>query len=925
LEDEELRWTEPGDPGEGTLAGAGLGSDVEEGFEPGTKLGRYVVLARMGSGGMGVVYAAYDPQLDRRIALKLMHQRGDDEAHAERASRRMQAEAKAMAQLSHPNVITVHDVGTIDGRVFIAMEFVDGVPLTEWMRKPGRDWHQLLEVFIKAGRGLEAAHAVGLVHRDFKPDNVLVGDDGRVRVLDFGLARRIDGTREVGDRRDREAGTPAYMSPEQHLGKPLDHRADQFSFCVALYEALYGELPFAARTRLELALAVTDGRVGPAPKRASVPNWLRWALLRGLDPDPEGRWPDMGSLLSALSRDPYRKLRTVTVWSISAAVLVSLVVGAVLVGRNGGASSVEPPKQCTSAAEEIAEVWDAERLEAVRGAFAKVDEPWAEELASEVETGLDAWADEWETMHRDTCEATARGTQSDTMLDRRMQCLARHRAEFGEFVEVITGAKPETLARVGEAVRELPPLSACEPEAIERGEGGPQRTEAEQLAVTQLERDLFRAHSLELTGAFDEALGLAIDASERAKKLDDQPLFARALLIRAQIVATTGKPAEAISLLEQADLAADRSAADRLRGQILRALARIEVESGDAEAAAIRVREARAVLERVGASELAYAELDGIAAQATAAAGELEQAEAQVRAAIDRLAGAEPPPVELARLHATRGVILRELGRYPEARHELERAQELWAGHYGEQHPTIAEVRFEQARVDQRQGDCEQAVAGYEGALAVFEQVFGTNSPDVADASVAMAVCLGELQRYDEALRHYQRARSIYRAQGESAVADLARALDAEGVVRRELGQLEQALSLHRQALTILERPRVAQRGSRGHGSRHAAIAEVLVHLGRVLVELDRPAEARAHLDVALELLDRRGTVEDDERERLAEARVLAAKAWASGEEAELERARALANLARADYLALARGEAVTELDTWLASLEAQG
>jgi serine/threonine protein kinase/tetratricopeptide (TPR) repeat protein len=929
VDEEELRWTEPNDtPGGGTLVGGAVDpASGETDFEPGATLGRYVVLARMGSGGMGVVYAAYDPQLDRRIALKLMHQRGADEAQAEHASRRMLAEAKAMAQLSHPNVITVHDVGTIDGRVFIAMEFVEGVPLTQWMRQTGRDWQQQLEVFIKAGRGLEAAHAAGLVHRDFKPDNVLVGADGRVRVLDFGLARRFDGQREAGEKRDREAGTPAYMSPEQHLGNPLDHRADQFSFCVALYEALYGEMPFSARTRFELALAVTDGRVGPAPKRATVPNSVRWALLRGLDPDPEGRWPDMASLLSELGRDPYRRMRTMLISSAATLGVIALVVGGVvLVNRFRNTDDPTPPtpSDCSSASDEIAAVWNPEQVAAVRQAFAKVDEPWAAKLGPEVETKLDTWARGWEAMHVATCEATAEGRQSPELLDRRMLCLERIRTEFGGLVEVMTGAEAESLAQMGEAVSELPPLSECDAATVERG-SHTQREDVDQLVADQIDRDLARARSLELSGAFAQARELTVAAIVAGKGIDDQRVVASGLLMQARIEIATGGAEAAVPLLEEAELAAERASADRLRGDILIAIAKLDAEVGNAEAAAARVREARAVLDRVGADAVEHAELDGVAALASLAAGDFQGAEQQVRGAIESIAeldSASPPepvsssvpPVELAQLHATLGLVLRELG-HPDARVEFERAAQLWTLHYGPQHPTIGQVRFEQAIVEEREGRYEEAVQNYEAASKVFEQVFGPDSIAVGRAVAALARNLDELGRHEEALHQYQRARQIFKAYGDATSAELAKALDGEGLVQRHHGQPKLSVALHEQALRLLERG--------GRGVDEFDLADVHVHLGEVLLELERTPEAREQLDAAVRLLAQ--TSAGQASERRAVVRRLAAGAWATGEDRNVERARELAGLARSEFVTLKQADSVAELDAWLGTLPAQG
>jgi tetratricopeptide (TPR) repeat protein len=358
------------------------------------------------------------------------------------------------------------------------------------------------------------------------------------------------------------------------------------------------------------------------------------------------------------------------------------------------------------------------------------------------------------------------------------------------------------------------------------------------------------------------------------------------------------------------------------------ALARVDAEARDGEAASRRVREARAVLDRVEASALEYAELDGVAALALVARGDLDQAEQQARSAIASIsmdemgdtAGdtASPPPVELATLYATLGVILRDLGRYHEARAALEHAQQLWIRPYGEQHPKVAAVGFELATVDDQQGRHVEAVEGYEAALVVLEQVFGSNSLDVGYASAALAVSLGALGRYDEALRQHQRARAIFRAQGDHhprAIVSLAKTLDAEGVVRLRLDQFEEALSLHQQALKILERAR----GDRGFDD--ADFAPTHVHLGEALLALDRPQEARSHLGIGLELLTSTQAMPplECEREQIAEVRVLAAKAWASGEDPDLTLARELAEAARQNYLALQRADSVAEIETWLA------
>ena len=263
---------------------------------------------------MGTVYAAHDPILDRQVALKVV-ERDLVELHGhDDAGLRLQREAQVMAKLAHPNVVPVFEVGATHKIVFVAMELVDGVPLGRWLQQTPRTWREVVAVYLQAGRGLAAAHDVGIVHRDFKPENVLVGRDHRVRVLDFGLAMpcpvsatpRLSGIFAGIDGADAGAsdrvvfGTPAYMAPEQHTGEPCDVRADQFSFCVALYEGLYRERPFAGRTVFALADEVLAGNVRPAPAGARVPGWLRAILLRGLSVDPAARYGSMRELLAAI-------------------------------------------------------------------------------------------------------------------------------------------------------------------------------------------------------------------------------------------------------------------------------------------------------------------------------------------------------------------------------------------------------------------------------------------------------------------------------------------------------------------------------------------------------------------------------------------------------------------------------------------------
>jgi len=336
-------------------------------LEPGAHVGRYQILGSVGRGGMGEVYAAYHPDLDRRIALKVVHESAGETAEQQA---RLLREARSIARLSHPNVITVYDAGTVADRVYVAMEFVEGVTMDRWLAAEPRSWRQVLDVFVAAGRGLAAAHAAGVVHRDFKPQNVMIARDGSVRVMDFGLARMTgdvpavapillaltgDAAREPIETVTRAGtivGTPAYMAPEQFRGEAADARSDQFSFCVALYEALFGERPFAGENLLSLTMSVTEGelRVPRAAKRAEIPLWIRRPLLRGLRTEPGQRHPTMTELIDALARDPaVRRRRFVGIGAIAAAVIASIVVTWQVTSRRRAAAEREIAGQVVAA------------------------------------------------------------------------------------------------------------------------------------------------------------------------------------------------------------------------------------------------------------------------------------------------------------------------------------------------------------------------------------------------------------------------------------------------------------------------------------------------------------------------------------------------------------------------------------------------
>ncbi|HVE83851.1 MAG TPA: serine/threonine-protein kinase, partial [Myxococcales bacterium] len=482
----------PAPPQHATGGASGLGLGPARPARRGKQIDRYVVLEVLGAGSMGVVYAAFDPKLDRKIALKMLAGESGDRGSFEERRARMMREAQAMARLSHPNVVHVHDVGTYQDQIYVAMEFIQGQRATEWLRSEPRSWREVLRVFIRAGRGLAAAHAAGLVHRDFKPDNVMVGNDGVARVMDFGLVSSISADPNAWNTpppvpvdRGSEAdlaqpitqagallGTPAYMAPEQWMGDKIDHRADQFSFCVSLYEALYGQRPFAARTLAELTSKVAQGKIREVPAGSPVPFYIRRAVARGLAADPKLRHPSMKELLEVLElglRVPRRRV----LFTAGGAVL--LVVGGLLAPLlwrlrspdratepPAAAANERPPERCGRAAETFATAWNEARERALGARLLQAGGPAAAEVWVHAQRFIDRFRERWVASRERACRAGA----APRLAERRLECLDQQLDELRALEEVLGKADASLVRGAALAAAALPSPEGC---AEERG------------------------------------------------------------------------------------------------------------------------------------------------------------------------------------------------------------------------------------------------------------------------------------------------------------------------------------------------------------------------------------------------------------------------------------------------------------------------
>jgi eukaryotic-like serine/threonine-protein kinase len=697
-------------------------------------IGRFLVTRRLGQGGMGVVYAAYDPQLDRKVAVKVMRDVGDD-AHAASARRGLEREARAAAGLSHPNVVTVYDSGAAGSGFYVAMELVEGSTLRKWLETPRR-WPEIVRMFIAAGRGLQAAHEAGLIHCDFKPDNVLVGGDGRPRVVDFGLVRSMrrvvasEGSpgptaphtimAASGGTGTVMGGTPAYMPPEQSEGQ-AEARSDQYAFCVALYWALFGEHPYGRGHRL-----------GHAHGRTRVPRAVVRAVVKGLAREVQARHGSMQALNDQLQRVLRRRAR-----------LPGLAAAVVLAGGAAGAAyaSGATVDLCEEgAAAEIEGVWTPEVRDAVRTSLAAAGDPGqAQALAQR----LDEYAHEWSVMQQESCEAThVSGVQSGELLELRTACLARRRNTFAHVVERLLGLSLGQGEAGRQLVEGLQPVGDCLADVLRlqvavRGQTqshtdrsrGPE-TEAAFAEITAL---LARARSEEQLGTRTDALALIAQAEERAQAMGLRYLEAEAALMRVSLEIEAGRVSEAEADLSRTlALAVEADDSDVAAQTVARLLS---LERLGSQPLADRSRlaslgRAWALRTRRMATLRAWIEFE----EATHAANQRDQATALalIDGALGALAeeGLAEDTVAL-KLRTLEGIVLLDAGRLAEAERKLAELLMVQRARLPQQHLDLGDTTFYLANVLVGLGKLEPALPLGHAMLAmsIATRAYGSEHP----------------------------------------------------------------------------------------------------------------------------------------------------------------------------------------------------
>ncbi|PRP90854.1 Serine/threonine-protein kinase PK-1 [Enhygromyxa salina] len=809
-------------------------------------IGRYVILDSVGIGGMGLVCAAYDPKLNRKIALKLLRNASNDEASVA-GRNRLFREAQALAQLSHPNVVTVHDVDVFEGQVYIAMEFVEGTTLREWLREEPRDWEAVLDKFILAGRGLVAAHQADIVHRDFKPSNVLLSTDGDVRVADFGVAKERDRQQRDPERERAEferkrrtasgdgepleataedalideiqsnvsvqltvagrmVGTPAYMAPEQHMGLRIGPFTDQYAFCVSLYEALYGRLPFEGADRRDQLAKMTEGKVPPPPKESAgrnVPHWLHKILARGLHPHPNERWPSMEALLAALERDPVKRMRRVAVLAVGVLGLGAGVAGMVL-----GLGPDEEVNHCPALSRDIDEHWNADRLADVQKAFLASSKPYAGDAARRVSETLNLWSAVWGDSRVAICEATRIGEQSAALLDVRMYCLDQRAREFDAMVDLFVEADDEIVERSVQAAYALGDPRACETvrDTGEIADRDLDQAVAEQ--VKAMEADLNRAFALASAGKAAESLPLQARVVARARDLPHPRTRSRALYDLSKSQFETGDLAGGeASLREGIELAAELGDVERETEVWSRLIFYLGSEQQRFDEGRAWSLAASSALVRAGKPAKLEIRHEGTIAALELAEGHFEPAvEHYGRAlALARKEYGEDHPATI-RMMMNYAVSVARLRRYDDAEEVLLEAVSRSKEVYGAAHPWLATVYYNLGNVYLIADKADKAEQSYRDALQIRERVGGPDAPNLARPLHALAKIARKNERYDDALADLERVVAIYiRTRGESS-RDVAAALLDIAATQQALGRYEHARATYDKVEAIYDK-----------------------------------------------------------------------------------------------------------------------
>lgn len=857
---------------------------------------RYSISKRLGVGGMAVVYLATDLKLNRKVALKL--QRTSTQASS---VRRLAEEAKAMARLSHPNVVSVFELELIDQEIlFIAMEYVEGQTLRAWLGQSPRSVKEILDVFIQAGQGLAAAHAAGLVHLDFKPENVLVSTSGRVQVADFGLSRMVeaapvptqdgpkadtedpDGASTEGQGQGYLLGTPAYMAPEQLRGVDVDARTDQYSFCIALYEALAKKLPLDREGEGE-AKRIQSARIAEMPNRRGIPRFVQRALRRGLSFRPEDRFEDMPRLLVMLRRGLVRRARLV----YGALTMMSMAVVGITVGLMKGKGTPPPPLLCTGAEKRVQGVWNDKVKREIAKGFAATGVAHASRTWALMERLLDRYTAKWIASWKEGCEATrVRKVQSERMLDRRMGCLDSRLTALFSLLQALRKPTPQVVENGVTAAERLPPLYQCQDRRYLMAQVKPPEDPSVARQVKKLRGQLSLVMAYHRSGRPIKALKLAEETARKAESLPYPPILAEAYHHLGLSEHTSGRRLnQAETHLRKAYFIARGSGHDLLALQASTLL--IQVVGNDL----LRFRDgldwaehAKADSRRLGNDRLFEAKMFANLGFLLEGMGRYDEAYTYHLKALERYRAVQGESFGVAIVLNLMGSVMEAKGERAKAIRHYHQALEVAEKALGKDHPLLCNIisnyglslsalgRHEEAIALQERGldiserafgsastttgfgflnlgvafqnalKLEKAVKAYRKALEIVQNELGPNHPDTALCLTHLGTALDLLGRFQPALEMHKKALGIYENRLGKDHLNVGLAAGNLGVVYNHLGQHRRAVVLLKRAIGIWDRKAKSAPG----------VAFPLTALGSALIDLERPVEAIGPLERAL-------------------------------------------------------------------------
>jgi tetratricopeptide (TPR) repeat protein len=762
--------------------------DPKKRLERGTLVGRYTILEPLGTGGYATVYSAYDAELQRTVALKMLQA----DVELQEVRRRVFGEAQAMARLKHPNVVTVYEVGKFHRQIYIVMECVEGSTLASWVKTP-RAWREVLSKLKSAGRGLAAAHEAGLVHRDFKPENVLVGNDGRVLVSDFGIARPAEEAGDVGapsaagnapqspgqapslsgpistrpedplTETGRVMGTHGYLAPERLVSAADDMRSDQFSFAVSMFVALYGTHPFVFTNVASYSKAVRGAPETPPPS-TKVPGWVHAVIERGLKPDPEQRFTSMKELLEALERDPSRRRRTLAAGACLAA---TFAVALTAYGRH----RVELRARASEGASLMAATWNAKVEQLTRTSLAAADPRYGSVIAEQTARRIGEYATAWTDTHRRISEATLlQGEQDALAMARRLRCLERGREQLSALREILLHADAAVAQRAIDATFALPNPANCANSDVANIPALPSAPDT-RARVLEAERAAAQAHAYAEVGQDQKAEDIIARVLPEVRAIPYARTEAELLLIDADAKLQLSDKNGALEAAQGAFRAALRAGDDALAVRAATSIVTLlcnwfhKPEEGKQW-----LELANAIVDRAGRNDATDAEILLAQAVINATSGHPDQnAElfGKHLAILERLYGERDPRV--ARASMDLGVCLALVGQYEVAAKTIQRGIDLLAALGGDHNPRLALYYMNLGGAHQALGRSTEAKGAYEhglallvdrppgplsvvllGQLATIETLLGhiDAAVEVAQKGVDVAAAIGEKGRF---------------------------------------------------------------------------------------------------------------------------------------------------------------------------------